>query len=61
MTYEDYCKIEGIEENPAEKKCTKPGSMMLQMTLHLVFGIATGTLEEDRFLKRLAKAVDYES
>lgn len=20
MTYEDYCKIEGIEENPAEKK-----------------------------------------
>lgn len=31
------------------------------VTLHPVFCIATGTLEEERFLKRLAKAVDYES
>lgn len=25
MTYEDYCKIEGIEENPAEKKMYEAG------------------------------------
>lgn len=61
MTYEDYCKIEGIEENPTEKKMYEAGQHDVANDIASCFGIATGTLEEDRFLKRLAKAVDYES
>lgn len=49
MTYEDYCKIEGIEENPAEKKCTKPGNMMLQMTLHPVLALQQEPLKKIDF------------
>lgn len=61
MTYEDYCKIEGIEENPVGKKMYEAGQHDVASNIAFCFGIATGTLEEDRFLKRLAKAVDYES
>ena len=61
MTYEDYSKIEGIEEIPAEKKMYEAGQHDVANDIALCFGIATGTLEEDRFLKKLAKAVDYES
>ena len=49
MTYEDYYKIEGIEENPAEKKCTKPDSMMLQMTLHPVLALQQEPLKKIDF------------
>ena len=61
MTYEDYCKIEGIEEIRLEKKMYEAGQHDVANDIASCFGIATGTLEEDRFLKRLAKAVDYES
>lgn len=61
MTYEDYCKIEGIEENLAEKKMYEAGQHDVANDIASCFGIATTTLEEDRFLKRLAKAVDYKS
>ena len=61
MTYEDYCKIEGIEEKPDEKKMYEAGQHDVANDIASCFGIATGTLEEDRFLKRLAKAVSYES
>lgn len=58
MTYEDYCKIEGIEENPAGKKMYEAGQHDVANDIASCFGIATGILEEDRFLKRLAKAVN---
>lgn len=55
MTYEDYCKIEGIEENPTEKKMYEAGQHDVANDIASCFGITTGTLDEDRFLKRLAK------
>ena len=45
----------------AEKKMYEAGQHDVANDIASCFGIATGTLEEDRFLKRLAKAVDYES
>lgn len=48
MTYEDYCKIEGIEENPAEKKMYEAGQHDVANDIAFCFGIATGTLEEEK-------------
>lgn len=38
MTYEEFCKSEGLEMTPAEKKHTKQASTMWRMTSRHVSG-----------------------
>ncbi len=60
MTYEDYCKIEGLETTSAEKKAYEAGQHDVAHDIALCFGISTCSEDEKRFLLRLQKAADME-
>ncbi len=60
MSYEDYCKIEGLEMSPAEKKAYETGQHDVMQTIANCFGISTSLEDEKRFLYRLQKAADME-
>ena len=60
MTYEEYCKIGGLEMPPAEKKAYEAGQHDVASDIALCFGISTCREDEKRFLLRLQKAADME-
>jgi len=60
MSYEDYCRLEGLEMTPAEEKAYEAGQHDVAQYIASCFGIATGIEEEKRFLLRLQKAADME-
>lgn len=60
MTYEEYCKTEGLEITPAEKKAYEAGQHDVAHDIALCFGISTCIEDEKRFLLRLQKAADIE-
>lgn len=64
MTYEDYCKIEGLETGlettPAEKKAYQAGQHDVAHDIASCFGISTCFKDEKRFLLRLQKVADME-
>ena len=58
MTYEEYCKIEGLEMTPAEKKAYEAGQHNVANDIASCFGISTCSEDEKRFLLRLQKAAN---
>lgn len=60
MTYEDYCRIEGLEMTPAEKKAYEAGQHDVAHDIASCFAISTCIEDEKRFLLRLQKAADME-
>ena len=60
MTYEEHCKIEGLEMTPAEKKAYEAGQHDVAHNIASCFGVATCSEDEKRFLLRLQKAADME-
>lgn len=60
MTYEDYCKIEGLEMTSAEKKAYEAGQHDVAHDIASCFAISTCIEDEKRFLLRLQKAADME-
>ena len=61
MTYEDYCKIEGLEMTPAEKKAYEAGQHDVAHDIALCFGISTCIEDEKRFLLRLVEKRNLEN
>lgn len=61
MTYEEYCKTEGLKMTPAEKKAYEAGQHAVANDIASCFGISTCIEDEKRFLLRLQKAADMEA
>lgn len=60
MSYEDYCKIEGLKMTTAEKKAYEASQHDVANVIASCFGISTCSKDEKRFLLRLQKAADME-